>query len=286
MATSGSQLEQRTTSEIVAEALILAALPEVEPDKDAADPYWNCIGELHRRGGQSEFDAAIALLMGATAVERSLGASILGQLGYGKTFVDESVTWLIQALSDPDETVVIAAAHSLGHRHCIRAIEPLLTFVNHGSKNVRFAVAHGLGCLNDRRATDGLIVLARDIDHDVRDYASFYLGEMCAVDYPELRAALHDLLADPAAVVRGQALIGLARRGDRTCSPSLHDELQGEYAGVWAVKAAGYLADPSLTGELDALFEREQARMPSWHLGDFKEAIEACRSGTPIPPDR
>jgi HEAT repeat protein len=283
MTNSGNGLEQLPTSAIVAEALLHAALLDDTDDECSVHCYWDCVGELHKRGGQTEFNAARALLAGNTPVERSLAASILGQLGYGNTFIDESVTLLIQALSDPDATVICAAAHGLGHRHSVRAIESLLAHVANSSAEIRDAITHGLGCLDDRRATDGLIQLSRDPDDLVRDYASFNLGEMCIIDYPELRAALHALLADPAAEIRGQALIGLARRGDRTSLPAIRSELSGDYHGAWAVKAAGYLADSTLASDLETLLQRELADLPSWHLNDFRDAMEACRSGTPVP---
>jgi HEAT repeat protein len=279
-------IDPRSTVDIVAVALALAALPDTEQDDKAVDPYWSCIGELHRRGGQAEFDAATALLASPAAVERSLGASILGQLGYGKTFKVESVSLLIEALSDQDQSVIVSAAHALGHRHSDRAIDPLIRLIGHVSADIRSAVAHGLSCLNDRRATDGLIALSRDIDDTIRDWASFYLGELCVIDYQELRAALHDLLVDSEPVVRGQALIGLSRRGDRSCIWAVRSEIAGTYNGIWAVNAAGYLADTTLLHDLEALLRRELANLPSWHLNDFRDAIEACRTGTPNPIDR
>jgi HEAT repeat protein len=285
-AATQTQVDQRSTADIVAVALSLAAQPDTEQDDSAVDPYWSCIGELHRRGGQAEFDAAAALLASPAGVERSLGASILGQLGYGKTFKDESVSLLIEALSDQDQSVIASAAHALGHRHSDRAIEPLLQLIGHISADIRDAVAHGLSCLDDRRATDGLIALSRDSDNIIRDWTSFYLGELCIIDYPELRAALHDLLADSEPVVRGQALIGLSRRGDRSCVGAVRSELAGTYNGIWAVNAAGYLADTTLLTDLESLLRRESANLPSWHLNDFRDAIEACRSGTPNPVDR
>ena len=43
--------------------------------------------------------------------------------------------------------------------------------------------------------------------------------------------------------IRGEALLGLARRGDVSIVPTVQLELDGEFHGDWAVGAAGLLAN-------------------------------------------
>lgn len=270
--------DMRPTAEIVAEALALARDTE-----DRADLYWNCVGTLHGRGTATEFEIAKTLIASMDATERVLGADLLGQLGWRKPiFPDQCVALLISALGDQDVAVVGAAACALGHRHSASAIVPLLALIDHPCEDVRQGVTHGLSCLDDRRATDGLIRLCSDQCAYVRDWASFGLAELCIIDYAELRALLHSLLKDSNPEIRGQALIGLARRGDVSCISSLRAELRGEFNGIWAVNAAGNLSDASLVNDLEACRLQMGTEQPEYFVSDLERAIEACRTSTPI----
>jgi len=53
-----------------------------------------------------------------------------------------------------------------------------------------------------------------DVDDSVRDWATFGIGSLCDIDTPELRDALAARLADADEEVRGEAVVGLATRGD------------------------------------------------------------------------
>lgn len=245
MSQHGSE-DSRSTAEIIAATLKLTQNPEAQSGCGWRDDYWNYVGSLHKRGGQTEFEAAKNLLTSSNAVERELGSDILGQLGWGRPtpFYEYSVTLLINALADPAENVVTSAAYSLGHRRSPRAIEPLLSLLHHGSDEVRRGVVHGLSGQDVREATNGLIELCSDRDSYVRDWASFGLAELVDIDYPERRATLVALLTDENPEIRGQALIGLAKRRDLSCLPALRAELRGEFNGIWAVNAAAHVADP------------------------------------------
>jgi HEAT repeats len=272
--------DMRPTEEIVAEALALARATE-----DRADLYWNSVSTLHGRGTSTEFEIANTLIASKDATERVLGADLLGQLGWRKPiFPDQCVALLISALGDQEVSVVEAAAAALGHRHSALAIDPLLALIDHSSEEVRLGITHGLTGLEDRRATDGLIRLSTDVCAYVRDWASFGLAEQCLMDYPELRTLLHSLLSDPKPEIRGQALIGLARRGDVSCLPALREELKGEFNGIWAVNAAGNLADPSLMNDLESCRLQMGDEQPEYFVSDLERAIEACRNSTPIEP--
>jgi len=275
-----AERDMRPTEEIVAEALRLVA---VKDDDEQGHDYWNCIRSLQSRGGLAEFDVAQALISAANSSERVVGADILGQLGVGTpTFVDETVASLIAALNDPVADVIESAVYSLGHRRSALAIEPLIRMAGHPNPNVRHAVAFGLGGHEDRRAADCLIGLCSDEDADVRDWASFGLAVLCSIDYPELRALLHSLLSDANPEIRGQALIGLARRSDISCMDALRAELRAEFNGIWAVEAAGHFADPSLIDDLEACRLLIDGGQPGYFISQLEDSIEACRRGIPI----
>jgi HEAT repeat protein len=264
-------------------ALIATALGCDVSDGGGESRYWDIVRTLYERGGQGEFDAARLLIGGLDADERTLGANILSQLGsrQPKPFDDEAIALLIAALGDPVDTVRAAAASALGHRHSLAAVPHLLGLIADPFVEVRRGVVFGLSCVEDRRATDGLIRLCHDDDAYVRDWASFGLAEQCEIDYPELRDQLRSMVHDPNPEVRGQAMIGLARRGDRGCIEAVLAELSGEHHGSWAIEAAGHLADTSLVEALEKLRDTVRATEPDYHIAAIDESIAACRSGIP-----
>jgi HEAT repeat protein len=81
-------------------------------------------------------------------------------------------------------------------------------------------------------AIQSLIELTKDEDARVRDWATFALGQQVDADTPSLRDALIERLTDSDDDARGEALIGLARRGDRRLIPALIDELESESVGT------------------------------------------------------
>lgn len=273
-------LERATTETLIEEALQIARTrPEIETedlDPMAIDPYWDRVGTMHERGGATEFEASRTLVASTDPIERALGCDILGQLGWGKTFVEESVDLLIERLADTNERVIQSAASALGHRRSLRAIEPALAFVDHPNKDIRFGVVFALICHEDRRATDALIKLSRDPDYDVRNWATFGLGSMCEADYPELREALRERLDEEDAEIRSEAMEGLACRKDAGVLPVIMAALESDDVIAGYLGAAKEAADPALLPALMKL----QADVPSdeenhW-VGMLHDAIAAC----------
>jgi HEAT repeat protein len=262
--------ETRSTSEIIAAYL---ARPD-DPDAVAL------LATLHYRGGPEEFRAGSALLASADPRERAAGADILGQLGWqDRTFLDESVDALLRALHDPADEVVQSAMFALGHRESERAIEDLLPFCDHASADFRYASVHGLMPHDVPVVVDALIRLSCDTDRDVRDWATFTLASQFESDSPSLRAALHERLTDSDPEVRGEALLGLARRGEAAIAPMILCELEGEFHGDWAVEAAELLGDAQFLPALKRLWERLDARDAEYFRASVQDAISACESG-------
>ena len=116
----------------------LIAIAIGDPDKHWT---WYAISELHKRGTQTEFNAAVALTQSAMARERATAASILGQVGY-KTgaFQNEAVETLIALLADSEDEVVAQAAFGLGHRRDAKAVPALVALIEHSDDEVRRGV--------------------------------------------------------------------------------------------------------------------------------------------------
>ena len=259
--------------------LIRQALEMGDP---AGQPRWLAVQALQRRGDAETFEAARRLCGGGPA-ERALAADVLGQLGAPRLpFRDQSVGPLT-ALCEPHEhpDVVHAALCALGHLDDPRALDTFLGCKDHSDPEVRFAVAANLpsamGREEDPRGVAALIQLSDDPEEEVRDWATMSLGVRLDADTAELRDALARRLRDRAGDVAGEAMVGLARRGDPRAFDAIMAALASEEpeAGNLVVEAAAELADPRLHPALLALRERGWARddpRPWW----LDQAIKRC----------
>jgi HEAT repeat protein len=256
--------------------LVTKAYDAYKGDNDGEE-YWEIIGELRKRGSSCEFNAATVLTESKDAVEREIGADILGQLGWErKTFHEESVAILIPLLSDESEDVIAAAAFSLGHRNYARAIPDLIKLINHINPKIRYGVVFGLSGFDDEQAIDALIQLSRDSDYDVRNWATFGLAYQCSLDSVELRKALFERLSEEDHEIRGEALVGLAKRQDQNVKDAIVKELMGEFHGSWVLEAAELIGDPDFFPLLQNLRVQVEATEISYFLTDLENAIIAC----------
>ena len=232
--------DRRTSEELVA-----AALQGGEEDEAA----WAAIRELHRRGTLEILRIGQNLLNSKSAKERGRGADILAQLGSPeRTFRTECVESLLQRLALEHEPAVLnSIAVALGHLGDARAVPQLVLLKSHADPEVRYGVVHGLLGHVAPAAVEALIQLSGDSDEEVRNWATFGLGSQIEeVDTPELRDALARRLDDEIDEVRGEALVGLARRKDGRVVGPLRRELERGNVVVLAVEAAEALGDRSL----------------------------------------
>ncbi len=234
---------------------------------------WDAVAALHWHGSQEAFDRALGLCHSFCAVERKLGADILGQLGApNRTFPRECVRLLLEILETEREPRVLRAIlTALGHLHRVEAIIPAVGFRSHVDASVRDAVVHAVMGFDDPHALSALIELTRDEDPHVRDWATFALGTQVDVDTPPIRSALVERLSDDDDDARCEALVGLARRGDRRVVEPLKMALAA--GSVWSleIEAAALIGDPHLLPELVALrgcWDDDQEAL--------EEAIRAC----------
>jgi len=265
--------DPRGTEELVAAAL------EGAPDDESA---WEAVGALQRRGTREVLEAAARLLESPLPRERGRGADILGQLGLPeRTFPEECVRLLLDVLRRESEPSVLSAvAVALGHLRDARAVPELVKLKGHPSEEVRFGVVHGLAGHELPEALSALIDLSDDSSEDVRNWATFELGSMTEVDTPELREALLRRLTDANAEVRGEALVGLARRKDARVLEPLMAALQARDVMVLVVEAAQALEDRRLYPLLLQLRDKE-GEADAYFRGVLDEAIRGYE-----PPPR
>ncbi|MES2467560.1 MAG: HEAT repeat domain-containing protein [Verrucomicrobiota bacterium] len=245
---------------------------------DSDDVYSGIsLAVVHYRGGQTEFDLGCYYAASQDALDRVTGADVLAQLGWGDDcFHDPSVEVLLRLVGDMDERVIVAAAYALGHRRSERGNPVVLPLIYHTNAEVRYAVVHALTGQEEGAALAGLIVLAGDADRDVRNWAAFGLGTISDMDTPGIREALARLLDEPDAEIRGEALIGLAKRHDPRAAPALLRELAGPFHGNWCLEAAELLSRPELLPLLLELRAKICPKDEAAFSADLDQAIAAC----------
>ncbi|MDH5354954.1 MAG: HEAT repeat domain-containing protein [Gammaproteobacteria bacterium] len=257
----------KSTPELISEAY----------KNDVEEEYWGIIHELHKRGSEVEFSAACKLIESTDPINREIGADILGQIGWrDNSFQDESIPILIRLLADGCDDVIASAAFSLGHRNSPMAIPILIELATHNSARVREGVVSGLSGLESEAAINTLITLSRDPEVDVRNWATFGIGNLSEADNSDIRNALKERITDNDYEVRGEAFIGLANRKVIEIQDALIKELSGEFSGNWAVEAAKIMADPAYCRVLSKLKSREAGNIEDRFINDIDEAISCC----------
>lgn len=261
------ELTTLPTPELLECVLRLAA----EDPTGQSDKRWDVVLVLHTRAEPLVYQRAAEWCASDQPFERMLGADILAQLGATtkvvarrrRPFARQSTPILEGLLADADPLVVSSALFALGHlsRGDTSKIAALAA---HSSADVRHAVAVALGGRDELPALQALILLAADNDEDVRNWATFGLGARCDADSPEIRAVLVSRLSDGNPEIRGEAMVGLARRGDQRAIGPVLDALSetevpvlsgSERAGMLAVEAAEHLGSPGFVPSLERLHE-------------------------------
>lgn len=264
--------KDQTPSRVLVEAR-RAAFEQEETDASLA--------VVHFRGGRKELELGLAYARSDDPRDRAVGADVLAQLGWGdREFLDETVSQLIEMLADADAYVVYCAAVGLGHRADERAIPHLVKVANHPDPNVRYGVAFGLCGHDDMEAVAYLITLSSDPDRDVRSWAVFGLGTQIDADTPALREALFRATTDADSEVRGEALVGLARRHDPRTRDALLLEWQGDDIGILSLEAAQELQDPSLLPVLTDIHEGLDYAGDNRFEATMLAAMDACKNAT------
>jgi HEAT repeat protein len=251
--------------------LISAALSDPNTYENGG---WDAVVALHWRGTSEVLERAARLCQSFCAVERRVGADILGQLGFAeRSFTRQRLNILLKMLrQERDSDILYSVLIAVGHLGEADAIGMAARFCRHPDSDIRYGVVYALLGHDDPAALGVLIELTRDEDAHVRDWATFGLGTMVEqVDTPPLRAALVERLSDSDEVVRSEALIGLARRKDDRVVPALLKELAADSVDVGVIEAAELIAAPQLHSALVAIRSRREGE--DWLL---EQAILAC----------
>ena len=243
----------------------------VDPVLQSND-YWMYVRALHLRSDQAVFQQAVSLCSDTDPLVRAVGADILAQLGTreGYPFSTESSPVLISLLRDTDSRVIASALYALGHLKRGESSE-LVPFAEHPSQDVRCSLAYTLGGRSDDLACGALVTLSRDQDLDTRNWATFALGTLCERDSTVIREALVTRLSDSDDEVRGEAMVGLARRQDVRAAETILAELSREDVLNLAIEAAEEMPRSEFLPRLEELL----AAHPDDE--DIQRAVERCR---------
>jgi HEAT repeat protein len=224
-----------------------------------ADDYkadWKAVIALQMLGTQEVLDGALGLLKSSDPLIRARGLDILGQLGSPvRSFPEECLNAALQSIAEDDDPDVLqAAAAVLGHLGDVRGVTPLVGLAGHPDLDIRFTVALALGGRLEPEAVAALIRLTEDEDSDVRDWATFGIGDNSAVDTPEVRAALYRRLDDADEDTSYEAVKGLARLRDERVLPVLLGQFE-EHPEDRSLRetAANFLGEPKAYDAPDLL---------------------------------
>ena len=262
--------------------LIRRALSNAAPRR-----AWNALCLLRQRGSSGTLGQLRVLACSANAHRRALAMDIAAQLhvpgrpgrhGAEAFAPEETEALLVVGLSDANPRVLQAAIFGLAHRPAAAALPTLLGLVGHPDPRIRFALARALGSYAEPDATAALMRLARDRDDDVRDWATFGIGALRDTDDEAIRALLWANAHDPDRDVRGEAVVGLARRRDPRVIDLLKDRLNDGDCRGYELEAVLEMPRPELLVPLQTLLAdaaRTSAHSSAW-LGELLDAIDAC----------
>ena len=268
-----TEFDNNSISDIIKIAL------DLDPE---SDEYWDAVSALWHKDAQEITAKAGELCSSTCSRERILGVNMLAQLRPVDKALQAAAKDIVLdvLMTDTDVYVILSAAHAEGHLEDPRAMARLVELHRHPDEDVRYAVVHGLGWRREESSVSTLIKLMDDCDADVRNWVTFYVGQMDDMDSPEIREALLHRTDDEESEVRGEALRGLAQRGDqRVIEPLIREiraiaEAKGNYWDL-AFEAAMEMGETRLYLELVEL--KKGCEGNEW----FDKAIAACRIPAP-----
>jgi len=255
--------DPRSTVELFAEALTA--------ENEAV--YWSCVHALRRRGGREVYELSASLALSPDSRERELGIRTLAHIELPENVSKDAVeVVLLEVLAlESDPKVLVRLAGALDSAGGEKSIPHLIALSRHSDPKVRIEAVCALMSQEETQPVmTRLIELTQDPEGDVRNWATFALAKS-DVDTPELRQILLYRTRDENTDARGEAMCGLAYRGDARVVEPLLLSLAGE-PGYLSLMAARMIGDPRLYPALQRLRARG-----TYDAEDLAAALAACR---------
>ncbi len=281
---SNSAPEDRNLAQLSVQELIALARAEQLVLGPEDEETWRPIYELGRRPGREVLDAGLKLTQSTDATCRQLGARFLAQRRDFADQAEEAQAELVRLLETDTSTEVLhGAAAALTHlspwqRDDYRPLPVLLRLARHGDELVRYGSVFALLTCEHPEAVAMLIERSRDLDEDVRNWATFGLGSQINLDTPAIREALWVQIDEEDEEIRGEALTGLAHRKVPGVHQAIVRELQRPCVHGTTFEAAGLLADPAFVPLLESWRESDGPPHDLW----LEDAIRACTPAAAI----
>ncbi len=150
------------------------------------------------------------------------------------------------------------------------------------ASEIALAIA-GFGWADNEEVQEALCVLAKDPSDEVRTWAVFSLASSEARSERVLEA-LRAAWADPVADVQGEALVGLAARGDAVARDALERALaRSEPPSGWVFEAILEAPSPRYVDALRRLREARPPAEPDAWRATLEHAIAACEEAALEP---
>jgi len=234
----------------------IEALHDVEDDAT-----WDHLFALRKMGTSSVLETSLAWCSDPDPFRRSIGVSVLAQLGAtGTLYPEESLSMIQQMIANETDVEVITSLISAVHfRGVAEAVPWLLRLAKHEAEDVRWRIAWALPLTPEPQnahyeaSVETLLGLTLDPEPRVRDWATFELAIQIDEDSPRIRDALLARLTDTDFDTRSEAAIGLAKRKDPRGIDLLVSYLSSDHVGELYVEAAEMYGDPRLQPALLAL---------------------------------
>jgi len=225
--------------------------------KDDLD-YSPALNVLQRSDSRAVCDIAIKLSKSRTAKKREIAILTLMRTP-GLTFKEVSVAAVVACADlESDESVLSALGYAMQHLDVENCSGFLKKVAECASPDARMAAAYSLGSRDDEIAVQSKIVLSRDTDDDVRNWATFGL-HLCMEEDSECREdvanALCDRVTDPFDEAKYEAIEGLSKCKDPRVIQPLIEALEAEEVWDIAIEAAERMGDPALYPSLIKLRE-------------------------------
>lgn len=233
----------------------IEALQDVESDET-----WEHVFALRKAGTRTVLEKAIRWCQDNDPLHRSIGVSVLAQLGVDGSSYPEEANAMIRSMIpiENDHEVMTSLISAVNFRAMEEGICWLISLSQHPSEDIRWRVAWGLPSPDScdpnlgRQIIDTLMRLLVDPEPRVRDWATFSLS-MTEEDSPQLREALLERMQDTDFNTRSEAAIGLAKRKEPLGVNLLVECLKSDLVGELYVEAAETYADPRLKPALLSL---------------------------------
>lgn len=244
--------------------------------------YWNYVRELRKRKTDEIFRNSILLTKSESAKERMIGTDILAQFGFPRYRKKEIIDLFFELLtSESDKKVISSILYGIGHNNeklTKKQVKFLCSFCNHKSVYVKHSLVSALCTIEKDVAIDSLIKLSKDKNSDIRDWATFGIGNQVEIDNEKIRAALWDRISDKDEGVRLEAISGLAMRKDYRIKEILKTELENiDEFGSLILESIEYLNDKSFIQILETkIIENKKSKKvnENWLLNTLDKLNE------------